>query len=134
MGIPAIEPDSGYVAGFRCIAGPENDLTFIFGTPERMEEMHGPNLSAIPIKLLIIVDDQPKIAIDGKADTVGERDLLRIQSNDPAVAGLVKGALAARHRFAVAAELGGKIFHSHTFSLQGSTRAITEFAAACKLP
>jgi hypothetical protein len=27
----AIEPDSGYIAGFRCAAGQETDLTFIFG-------------------------------------------------------------------------------------------------------
>jgi hypothetical protein len=130
----AIEPESGYAAGFRCVAGKDPELTFIFGTPERMDQSNSAALAAMPIKVLIIVDDQPKVEMDGTADTVGETNFLRIQSKDAAVSGLVKAALAAKRRFAVAAEAMGKIFHSHTFSLRGSTQAISEFSSGCKLP
>lgn len=128
----AVEPGSGYAAGFRCIVGQDAELSFIFMTPEKMEDVRA--LSAMPIKLLVIVDDQPKVELEGTADTVGDADHLRIYSKDPAVSGLIKAALDAKRRLAVAAEMVGQIFHSHTFSMRGSTRAISEFTSGCKLP
>jgi hypothetical protein len=126
--------ETGYGAGFRCVVGKEAELTFIFATPEKMPQESLAALSAMPVKLLIIVDDQPKVEMEGTADAVGDLNLLRIQSTDTGVASLVKAAMVAKRRFAVAAEAMGKIVHSHTFDLRGSKRAIGEMATACKLP
>ena len=124
---------SGYGVGFRCQAGPETNLTIIFTTPERMSTDNAAVLGSMPVSLLVIADDQPKVTLEGKADTAGDENNLRIYSEEPQVGQLVKAALAARRRFAIAAEMVGKIVHSHSFDLSGSTKAITELMQACKL-
>ena len=50
------------------------------------------------------------------------------QPADTPVAQLVKGALAAKRRFAVAAEMMGKIVHSHIFDLSDQRKQSLVYA------
>jgi|GEM_PF-7129516 len=126
----AVELD-GFSAGFRCTS--LDDLTLLFIVPEKPEPEHLTLAKALPIKLLVIIDDGGKIELDAALETTPDRTSYRVASSDERVAEIARSAASARRRFALAAETLGKIMWSKSFNVSGSTRALKPLIAGCGL-
>lgn len=135
--VMGITDESGYVVGFRCTA--KEGLSLIYLTPEEMgsdskKGMDAMNLMA-GLKLLVIVDDEPKLAFDAMADSVASNHTLRFAVQDDGLSDLVEKVKAAKKRMAVAVnmEAFGKTIHTKSFDVRGSRRALDELTAGCKI-
>jgi hypothetical protein len=130
---------SGFIGGFRCNAsnGADDDpgLALVYGTPERLDDaaVAALALGTVPMTLMVIVDDQPKVELQASADTVGDANRLRVYSSDAAVVQVAQAAMKAKRRFAVAVGFMDKTFFSHSFDVSGSTAAISQLVSGCHL-
>ena len=66
----AMTMKSGQSAAFRCSGS--DDLTLLFIVPEKVTDTTTKMLRAAGVKLLIIIDDAPKIELDAEVEAVGE--------------------------------------------------------------
>ena len=121
----------GYAAAFRCTS--RDDLTLMFIVPEKPEPSHLALASALPNKLLDIVDDGEKIGFGAGLETTPDLTNYRVAASDSEVASIAHAVASARRRFALAGELNGKVVWSKAFSVGGSRRALQPLIDGCKL-
>ncbi len=117
-----------YGAGLRCTNS--NDLTFIFITPERVDNNNDDTLqflNSVSPELLIRVDDNDIITLSAQAD---ETELgLSLFAASPV--SLAEQVIAARSRISVAARVLGQLFHEQSFSVGGSTASVSRIKELC---
>ncbi len=124
---------SGYAVGFRCSKA--DDLSLVFVTPESVEDGAAvAGMNALGIKLLVIVDDQPKLTLEAGLDRApGGSNKLRLVSSDAEIVGLIDKVKAAKKRVAMAVELMGQAMHAKSFDVRGSRRALDDLGSGCKI-
>lgn len=128
----ALTSEGVYSLGFVCTKA--DDLMMLFVVPEKHDARHDLLLSA-PFKMLVIVDDQPKVTLDARAQVVPSTGWYRFVAADADdVAPLMKAVASAKRRVAVAVEMLGELAHSKQFTVSGSGRALGKLLANCKLP
>lgn len=127
----AISARSGSLLGFRCTS--EDDVALIMATTEKVERENRASLALMPVKMLVIIDDADKVELDAEFDVTPEGDRLRVTSTGDNVLPILKSAMMAKKRFAVAFEMMGKVFGSTIFGVDGSRRAIEKLVVGCKL-
>ena len=122
---------SGYFGGFRCTTAA--DLALVFVTVEEVGNDGAADLlAALPVKVLVIVDDAPKVELDAKVEPTPDGKKYRvIAQGDDKLTGLLKATLAAKKRFAISQEILGKRYHTHSFNARGSSKALEKLVAAC---
>jgi hypothetical protein len=121
----------GFTAGFRCSS--RGDLTLLFVVPEKPDPTDAGLAGKLPVKLLVVVDDAARVALDAKLETTPDRSMYRIASSDARVADVVKAAAAARRRFALAGEVFGQLMWSRAFSVAGARGALLPLIRGCGL-
>lgn len=121
----------GYVAGFRCTS--VDDLTLMLIVPEKPDATHLVWARSLPMKLLVIIDDGDKHSFDAVLETTPNLEKYRVSTDDEGVEAIAHAAAAARRRFALAAELNGKLLWSKSFRVAGSSRALKPLIAGCEL-
>jgi hypothetical protein len=129
IAVNAVAP--GYMLGFRCKSADE--LSLILLTPEKSDDDTAQGLDLMKPKLLVIVDTAPKQEFPVRVGTsVSGDDLLMFTVVDAdSVAKLLGEVMAAKRRVAVAVDWLGKTFHSKSFDVDGSKRALGTLAKAC---
>lgn len=123
----------GFAAGLRCTSAA--DATLIYVTPEHPPSDGLANLNRMSPRLLVILDDMPKVAIDAQIEATPDGQSLRVVStNPPAVGLLFQAAELARKRFAIAVEIGvGNIVYSQSFTIDGAKKTIGRALDGCKI-
>lgn len=125
----------GVVAGFRCSS--PDDLSLVFVTQENTAGLDAEalsNLKMLPMKLLVIVDNDERLSFEAEAEPTPDGGKIRIVSTADGLIPVLRAAQKAKKRFAVATELMGTIGHSKSFKVSGSGRAIAKLASGCRLP
>jgi hypothetical protein len=123
---------SGYVAAIRCSSA--TDLTLMLLTPEDAPAGSAERMNTVPVQLLVVVDDQDRRAFAGRVDVSPTGSKLRVSAEGPHLVEIVRMAKNAKRRFALAAEIGGKVYHPKTFSIKGARNPVARLETACKLP
>lgn len=122
----AVTSDGIYGFGFRCKSG---NAEAIYITPDRSFDTPTAYefANATTPKLRIRVDDKPIMDVsarlvdeDGKAVAIAEVELALLES-----------ARVAKKRVAVVMELLGENYHERSFSVAGSTKALSKIIAGC---
>jgi len=122
----------GEMLMFRCRTG--DDLALLYVTIEKPDPAHKAIMAIMPVKLLVIVDDEPKREFDATVDTTPDGERYRITAVSEDLASLARLTADAKRRFAVAVEMNGKRMFSSAVSVRGSRLAIGKLASGCKLP
>lgn len=120
---------SGFMAAFRCAQG--SDLEMVFVAPEKPDPNMLKMLSLAPMKLMVIVDDDPKVVLSAVVGSTLDGSAYRLASDGADVATLVHKVANAKRRLALAGAVGDKIAWSHVFSVAGSRRAIQPLIEGC---
>jgi hypothetical protein len=123
---------AGMLSAFRCTS--EKDLALLFVTSEKPDAETRGILSKVPIKLLVIVDDDPKLTLDAELDTTPDGDRYRFTATSEQIVAIARRTAAAKRRFAVAVEILGQRLSSQAFGTSGSRRAIEALIRGCRLP
>ncbi len=125
--------ETGEMVMFRCTS--DNDLALLYVSierpPDEAEIMRV--LAAAKAELLVIVDEDPVVALPAIIDMTPDRERLRYVSEHPAVEKLATRAAAAKRRVAVAVQIGGKRIYSTAINARGSGKAMGKLTKACKL-
>ena len=127
----AVTSDGAFTLGFACTKA--SDLMMIFVVPEKHQERHADFLNAA-FRILVIVDDMPKVELVARAQVVPKNGWYRFVSDVGAVTGVVHAVATAKRRVAVAVEFMGELGHTKQFSVSGSGRALGKLTSGCKLP
>ena len=122
---------SGFALAFRCTS--TKDLSILLITPEKPRADQVAAIRSLPIEMLVIVDQQPKVAIDAEIDTTPDGDNYRVTAMGPNVVRLLNAAAEGSSRIAVAGQVGGKVIWTHSFGLSGSRRALQPLITGCKI-
>jgi hypothetical protein len=122
----------GFAAGFRCTSN--DDLVLLFIAPEKPDPDHSAVLGILPMKLLVVVDDESKISLTATLETTPDGSNYRLVSDDEKVAGIAHSVAKAKRRFALAGEINGNLAWSKSFSVSGSRRAMQPLISGCRLP
>lgn len=133
-----ISDATGYALGFRC--SNDADLALVYLTPERLSaEVTTAGLakmsSVLGTKLLVVVDDAGKVEFDAlpeRVDIKGSANLRFISSVD-GLDGLLAAVKSAKRRVAITANFMGKNYHTRSFDVRGSRKALEALEAGCKL-
>lgn len=128
IGLALAEPNYGL--GFRCTEG-RGDLLLIYMTPERADLEAVKGLTMLGPKLLVIVDDAPRVSLPANVELSAGDDRLAFASDAGDVKALLAAARSAKRRVAVAIEVAGQVLHSVSFRARGSGRALAKVADAC---
>jgi hypothetical protein len=118
----------GMAVGFRCTSG---DWKLMFLVPEKPDPASSASAKGMPAKLLVIVDDEPKVTLPAEVEIAPTGEQYRITSDAPGIATLARSTAAARRRFAIAVEMFGKLTYSKAFDVVGSRRALGPLIADC---
>ena len=128
----AMTMKSGQSAAFRCSSA--DDLTLVYIIPEKVTDATTRMLAAADLKLLVIVDDAPKIELDAQLETTPSGDSYRLEASTEEVAKILHMVAAAKRRFAVASEFVGQSFYPTIFAVDGSRSALSKLISGCKVP
>ena len=127
----ALTAKSGLIAGFRCSSA--DDLALIYVIPEKVTDTTTKMLSAASVKLLVIVDDAPKIELDAEVQITPSGDNYRLETSVQEVQQIVEKVASAKRRFALASEFLGQSFYPTVFSVDGSRSALAKLMKGCKV-
>lgn len=122
----------GTTVAFRCTS--VEDLAMILVTPERPDEDTRAVFGLVKIKLLVIVDDQPKVSLEASAAVTPDGKQIRYETDEDGVIEVLHAVAGAKRRVAVAVEVMGKAFYSQSYQATNSRRALQPLIAGCKLP
>lgn len=129
----AIEGLGKGMAAFRCTR--KLDLTLMLVTTEKPTNEVLRRLDEFrDVKILVIVDDDPRIVLPATLGATPDNERLRFEAQGSTVATVLHAAAAAKRRFAIAAELNGKIVTSESFGINGSRRALAPLIEGCSIP
>jgi hypothetical protein len=127
----AMTAKAGQFAGFRCSG--QDDLALLFSIPEKVTSDATKLLNLASLKLLVIVDDLPKIELDAEMQITPDGNTYRLEADSDEVAKIVHAVAGAKRRFAVASEMMGKTFYSTVFGVDGSRSALNKLISGCKI-
>ena len=120
----------GFALTFTC-SNPD-DLELAFVAPEKVTHEQMQTMSGAPIKLLVIIDDQPKIEFEAELGATMNMHV-RIATSGDELVPVFKAAAAAKRRVAIGTEFNGKMLWTRSFSSAGSRRVLGPLLSACKL-
>jgi hypothetical protein len=118
----------GYGFGMRCKTS--SDVEIVLLTPEEIlpeDEAKVRILNAAKPLLLLRIDKNPIVEIEGTIDVVDSKLMIVVPSN----AGHVKLISDGKSRIAAAISVLGKRLHESEFSATGSARSLTKLISAC---
>lgn len=121
----------GVLAGFRCTS--QEDLAIMFIPIEKGDTAAMAMLAGVKVRLLVIVDDQPRQSLPAALGITPDGERFRVEATGADVAKIVLDVAAAKKRLAMAGEINGKIAWSHPFGTAGSRRALQPLIDSCKL-
>lgn len=121
----------GTSVGFRC-TGPE-DVAMILVTPERPDADTQALLRLVKVKLLVIIDDQPKVALAASAQATPDGKQIRYEADEDGVTEVLHAVAGAKRRVAAAVEVMGKTFYSQSYQATNSRRALQPLITGCNL-
>lgn len=119
----------GEIVGFRCTT--DRNLAFLFVSIEKPQTEHLAAMSLLTARLLVIVDDAPKVEFVAFIDATPDGDRYRFTALSRELADLAAKAAAAKRRLAVAVEIEGKRLYSAAVGVRGSRAAISKLQAGC---
>lgn len=122
---------SGFTVAFRCTS--QHDLTLMLIMPDKPDAALIQNLNMLGPKIAVIVDNQPKVEFKAEADQTPDGDNLRFEAKDESVANVAASVAGAARRVAVAGMVNGKAVETHTFDVDGSTRAVGALIKGCNV-
>lgn len=122
----------GEMVGFRCTK--LEDLALLYVSIEKPDPESMRIVLAMPVKIMVIVDDEPKREYSGDVDVTPDGSRYRFTTVDKDLADLADLAAGAKRRFAIAVEMMGKRLYSTAVGVQGSRLAISKLTSGCKLP
>ena len=93
-------------------------LVLIFMMPQKPTDPITNSLKDAKLRLLVIIDDEPKVSLPASLYTTDDREHYRFWSTDPLVLELMHKARTATKRVALAAEADGRIIESISFDTQ----------------
>lgn len=128
----SIEFGTGQMIGVKCTT--IDDVTLIFVPYEKPDASTAQLLPLLKARLLVIIDDQPKVELSATLVITPDGERLRIDADGPEVVKLVPSIASAKRRVALAGEINGKVAWSQAFGMSGSRRALQPLMASCKIP
>lgn len=129
--------DRNTALGFRCETGGEEPaLVYITNeSAEGMDQKAVQTFNMMGVKLLLIIDKEPRVDLEGRVEvvTIAGRKRIRIVVDGDEANEMVRKVASARGRVAAAIEVMGKVLSQSTFSTGGSKRVLTGVFDACGL-
>ncbi|WP_024275984.1 hypothetical protein [Hyphomicrobium sp. 802] len=122
---------SGFTVAFRCTS--QQDVTLMLIMPDKPDPVMILGLNTLGPKIAVIVDDQPKVEFEAEADQTPDGDNLRFEAKNESIANVAASVAGASRRVAVAGVINGKAAETHTFDVDGSTRAVSALIKGCNL-
>lgn len=123
---------AGEVVGFRCTSA--DDLSLLYVSIEKPKAEHARIIGLMPIKIMVIVDDEPVRSFEAKLDVTPDGDRYRATAEDQDLVDLLKLTSDAKRRFAIAVETSGERMYSAAVNVRGSRLAISKLSSGCGLP
>jgi hypothetical protein len=123
----------GHDIAFRCST--KDDLSLLYILPEKgrdNDDLANLNLVASP-KLLVIIDDQPKVSLSAEVDLSRSSNYRVAVEDADEVLPVLVAAMNAKRRFAVANEIMGKVVYHKTYNVQNLKASLQKLVKLCNL-
>ncbi len=126
-------PGEEYGFGFRCRMDDEAEVIYL--TPELISQADVSALVKVDLRLLVIIDDEPRVQLRARADVTDNGTRLGFVSEDVAVESVLRRLMTAKRRLAVGVEIEkSEVIHTKVLDVERSSETLSRLLQACGIP